>query len=341
MPSNNTVWVTADWAQLETWLVAHFSGDQTLYAELESSLHGGHKIHALNAALIYGIDPADAKTHMVDFQGQKVSAYDGGKRCGHAFNYGMGANHMSQTYWLTKAFANEIIGKLSDKYRGVVAWRERMADEVFGQARFKCPGCGHVERARMGCPACGTPRNPLTLTWDGWETQPTREMRTPFGRRRLYPGKRKESMNALAAQKPQSTGISMWYRSLQRLKGYEMRQGERHVWPTPNVPYRVVIGTYDSFDVVSYKEHALEIAAWLLWTMEQPWRQLDGKRFPAEAAIGGNLEDYNSDENPKGLRECGMWAPLAAEWSVDRIAGAGRLPTSTQDWSGGTYGGVK
>jgi hypothetical protein len=291
----DTVFAYADWSQLETWLTAHFSGDPTLTAELEAQLAGGPKVHALNAALIYGIDPADAKRVMVDLQGRRVQAYDGGKRCGHAYNYGMDAPKMARTYWLPAAFAREVLGKLREKYAGVERWRRESEREVFGVAEYVCGRCGLTADGAGSCSRCSTAKAPAVLRWKGWKVRPSRDLRTPFGRRRLYPGKQKESANAVAAQRPQSTGISMWYRTLQRVRGYQMVNGERLTWPVPPVPHRVVWGTYDSFAVACHREDAELVLQWLLWTMEQAWPQLGGKRFPAEGLVGHNLDEFNED----------------------------------------------
>lgn len=293
------VFVYADFAQLETWLTAAFSGDPIMQGELEDSLAGGYKIHAKNAALLYGIDPGDAKTHMVNFKGRTVAAYDPGKRLGHAFNYRMGISHMSKTFWLTKRFATEAYGKLAEKYCVTVKWGEDLVNEVFGLARYVCPGCGAQRIGVGGACITGHPY-PIQFRYDGWEVVPTRELRTPFGRRRLYPGRRRDGANAVVAQKPQSTGASVWFNTLHRLNGFEVNGGVASEWPMPDCPVRVVTGTYDSFLLECALDKAPVVLDWLLWTMEQPWPQLDGRRFPAEGAIGYNWGEQ-SDKNPRGL----------------------------------------
>lgn len=80
----------------------------------------------------------------------------------------------------------------------------------------------------------------------------------------------------------------MWFRTLHRLNGFEVVDGVRSPWPRPPFPYRVATGTYDSFLLEAPSDHAPDVLSWLLWTMEQPWPQLQGRRFPAEGAIGWN-----------------------------------------------------
>lgn len=333
------VFVAADWSQLETWLTAYFSGDKTMQAELDAQLKGGHKIHALNAGLIYGVDPADAKTYKVNLKGQMRPAYDAGKRFGHAFNYGMDARKMSETFWITKEFARDILERLRDKYFGVVRWRERLADEVYGIYRFVCPtGCGYTAHSRGRCPDCSTSRVIMQLVYDGVVEPPARLLRTPFGRRRLYLGRRREGMNALASQLPQSCGISIWYRTFLRLHGYDPYETRKRAlgWPilpgtatwSPRMhtygrlyaPYATFIatGTYDSFLIETRWCDAVDAGRLLLWTMEQPWPELAGRRFPVEIEIGANWMK-RTDLNPRGL-DRPAWAPAPFEARCPRRA---------------------
>lgn len=315
-------YVYADWSQLETWLTAHFSGDKTMQEELNGQLTGGHKIHALNAALIYGIDPADAKTVQIDLGGQRKPAYDGGKRLCHAFNYGMRADKLAKTFWLERKRAGEILEILSDKYKGVVEWRQTLADEVFGLSEYACPnGCGFSQIRETGrCPNCSTKKWPMQLRWIGTIQSATRILYTPFGRRRLYLGRRGEGANAVASQLPQSSGASLWYRTLLRLNGWDMYAEAR--WPKPDssgpvwsprraaygslytpVETFVATGTYDSYLTETNTNEAEEVLEWHLNTMEQRWPELGSKRFPAEGGIGYNWGKYDEDKNSRGITE--------------------------------------
>lgn len=320
-PKPKRCFISTDWSQLETWLTAHYSGDKVMQGELDAQLSGGHKIHALNAALIYGIDPADARTVQVDLSGQRKSAYDGGKRLCHAFNYGMREDKLAKTFWLERKRAGEILEILSDKYRGVVEWRLKLTDEVFGLNEYACPtGCGFTTVRDPGvCPNCSTMKWPMRLVWSKQIQPASRMLYTPFGRRRLYLGRRGEGANAVASQLPQSSGASLWYRTLLRLTGWDMY--DQVSWPKPEssggiwsprhsvydmlyvpVDTFVATGTYDSYLLETNTHEVDDVLEWMLHTMEQRWSELGSKRFPAEGGVGFNWGKH-SEKNPGGIIE--------------------------------------
>src|SRR5512139_1804649 len=227
----SSVFVQVDWRNLEGRLTAYFSGDPALTEALENELRGGPKVHAINAGVIYGIDPGDADTHMVSLQGQPRPAYDAGKRLTHAWNYGMAPRKMAQQFWITMAEAERIDALLTAQYAGVADWRKRLAETVFGVPEFACVACAATGNAySQGCPVCRAPYPPRFVRWLQY---PEKRLQTPFGRRRLYLGRRGEGANALTSQLPQSCGASMWYRTLQRLHGFDVSRGEVYPWPTP------------------------------------------------------------------------------------------------------------
>lgn len=303
------MFVAADWAAIESWLTAFFSKDERLFAVLTSSLNGGPKIHAVNAGLIYGIDPSDAKRHDIVLQGQTRKAYDGGKRLTHAWSYGMKPKTLAETFWIGRAEAQRIDTVLSGAYVGVAQYRRDLGESIWGVTTWDCPTHGIV--LRQAC--C------KTALYAGWDTPAAQVLYTPFGRRRFYLGRREEGLNAACAQRPQSVGADLWYETLCRLHG----DGG---WPLPECieysdPYalcskglvRVVTGTYDSFVVQTPRRHANEIKRWLLWTMEQPWQELGGWRFPAEIAIGRNWGKWDAINNPDGLKD-EPYQPFSAVW---------------------------
>lgn len=328
--------VAADWSAMESWLTAFHSGDATLLAELQAQLAGGPKVHSLNAALIYGIDPADAKTHLVNLKGRMRPAYEAGKRVSHMWNYGAGARQGARTFWLAEAFMAEAFGKLAAKYAGVVAWRRELANRVFGEPRFVCPRCSFVAPDDGNCADCTRAVGvPIPLRFGGYAVLPARVEKTRFGRRRLYEGRRANGANALTAQHPQSCGASMWNITFVRLHGWDPVADVP--WPSPEGILRydpaapwgemfrpsevfVATGTYDSFYLESPRERWEEIARWLLWTMEQPWPELDGWRFPAELSMGSNLGKKGED-NPDGLDEI----KLGAAFTVAPVADGRRV----------------
>lgn len=299
------VFVAADWMNLEGRLTAHFSGDEALTAALAGELTGGPKVHSINAGLIYDIPPESAKIHMVNLKGQLRQAYDAGKRLTHAWNYGATWRKLCQTFWVEAPFAKALDAKLQEKYPGVVDWRLAVVDQVFGVALYKCLRCKYEQKRDPGsCPRCSRPKRPVKLAFSKYVDSPERELRTPFGRRRLYPGRRKDSANAVISQLPQSCGASMWYRTLMRLHGYDPYT--RSTWPVPTAALSVVegfkyselrrtdhridvvTGTYDSFVIECEMRDSLQVISWLMWTMEQPWYELGGLRIPAEGAVGMN-----------------------------------------------------
>lgn len=327
------VLVGSDWVAMESYLSAYHSGDATLLAELQEQAAGGLKLHARNAALIYGIDPADAKHHLVNLKGRMRPAYDAGKRLSHAWNYGMGNRQGARTFWVSESFMAGVNEKLSAKYVDVVRWRKSLADRVFGQAIFRCQRCGFVADDDCDCPECSRGVGvPIPLRFAGYATPPSRVERTAFGRHRLYEGRRRNGQNALASQHPQSCGASMWNVTFTRLHGWDPIDDVP--WPSPDgilrydpaapwsemfvpAPIFVATGTYDSFYLESPRDRADEVRAWLLWTMEQPWSMLDNWRFPAESMIGGNLGKH-SEDNQDGLCEIAGEQPFTmarrGEW---------------------------
>jgi hypothetical protein len=317
---SNRCFVAADFSNMEGRLTAFYSKDPVLQQELDDELKGGFKVHAKTAALLYGIDPAEAKTHMVNLQGNFVPAYDAGKRLSHAFNYGMGYRQMNKQFWCGEEFAKEAIGKLSAKYEKVVAWRKELADDVFGVLLYGCPRCGYQqEHDNTDCPQCALePLNyPIPMRYVGLARPAKRGHHTAFGRRRFYLGRRKEGMNALAAQDPQSSGASIWNITFARLHGHDSITNTP--WPhpqgilvyDPRLPVShlfkpseifVASGHYDSFYLESQLGRRDEVLSWLIWTMEQPWNELGGLRLPAEGSWGFNMGKHSST-NPNGLQE--------------------------------------
>jgi len=332
--SDRRLFVAADWSAVESWLTAYHSGDATLLGELQAQLAGGPKVHSLNAALIYGIDPADAKTHMVNLKGRMVAAYNAGKRVSHMWNYGAGARQGARTFWLSEKFMAEAFGKLAAKYVDVVRWRKTLADRVFGEPVFRCARCQAIAADDGDCADCTRSVGvPIPLRFAGYSKLPSREERTVFGRRRLYEGRRMNGANALTSQHPQSCGASMWNITFARLHGYDPVADAP--WPSPEGILRydpteswgamfraaetfVATGTYDSFYLECPESRGDEIMRWLRWTMEVLWPELSGWRFPAETMCGGNLGKWDALVNPQGLKEINgdkpfTMAPLA-DW---------------------------
>ncbi len=291
--------VQVDWINLEGRLTAYFSGDENLTRMLEDELRGGHKVHAITAGLLYDIDPADAKTHLVNLQGHMVPAYDGGKRFRHMFHYGGRAKKMSQTFWIALKEAEEKYEIIADMHPGVVAWWKDIGDDIFGIHIYECPRCQRCGDLGGDCPACRLEGLVMPMRWAGWAQEPERVAYTPFGRRRIYQGRRSQSMNPAIAQKPQSSGASMWYRVLGHLRNWSGTYGdllkERSL---------ILTGTYDSFLSQTGQGKTVEdVVEWIARPMEQPWTDLGGLRFPVDVMVGSNWRKYDAKRNPRGLRD--------------------------------------
>lgn len=291
----SNVFIQGDWSQMETWLTAHFSGDQVMRGELEHQLTGGPKIHALNAALLYGdtlgVTIDNCRDIKVPLAGMMRPAYDGGKRIGHLWNYGGEEKMISDTFWVSMDEAHKFCLKLRDKYFVTADWRAGLADQVFGVGIYICHRCGYSRTRESGrCPDCPT-KLAINLRWREWLVKPQKRLATPFGRHRLYEGRRADGANAVAAQLPQSCGASIMYRTWDRL---------RKTAPTPMIIRNT---TYDSFLLEVALEYARLATDWLARTMEQPWPQLGGLRLPVELAMGNNWNEHHEKTNPEGLKE--------------------------------------
>ena len=274
--------------------------------------------------MLYGIDHSQAKTHMVKIKGRDKPAYDGGKRVSHLWNYGGKGRMIAKTLWLPLRFALEAEEKLAAKYVKTAAWRKDLSDEVFGLGAYACGRCGYMREGDAGsCPSCSTTKFKIQLQWTAWARDPARMMYTVFGRRRMYPGRRGESMNSLASQKPQSCGASIWWRTLMRLHGIDVVDDRLVHWPRParwfvpelpptgccvdptgyvTAKEGITTGTYDSYLAECPLEQLCEVADWLTWTMEQPWPQLGGMSIPCEMKWGYNYGDQHNG-NDLGLRD--------------------------------------
>lgn len=312
--------------------MAYFSGDTNLQSMLDGELAGGHKVHAITAGMLYDIDPGDAKTHKIVLQGNEVVAYVGGKRLRHAWSYGLKAKEMAKQFWISESKAQAFNDILCDAHPDVVTWWKELGDEVFGVHRFVCPRCDGHQTTGGDCGHCRgrTGRYFPQVKWDGWEREATRILYTPFGRRRIYLGRRQQSMNAVIAQKPQSCGASMWYRTLGKLHqpggspgynalnlvftgSYEELTGQ-YLGAT-----MVVTGTYDSFLVQCPSHRQDDVLQWLTYTMELPWSQLGGLRIPVDVKAGYNWRE--TDGNESSSKSYGLTSVGYKPFSSTGIAG--------------------
>ena len=319
MAKPDRCFVSADYRDMEGRLLAHYTGDPVLQAELDGELRGEPKRHARNAAMLYaaqGVTVDAAKSHLIMLKGTMKPAYDGGKRLGHAWGYGMGPAHMAKTFWVTMEFARAADAMMSEKYAVTVAHRKQRADQVFGVALYECQRCNTQSEEYGPCGPCSKgQRTPIPRKYIGMKQYGERLLRTPFGRIRHFPGRKASGANAVAAQEPQGGGASIWNRTLLKLLDpLTPGPAERVLWD-PTLPVSTLYepahifaatGTYDSYLVECPTSDAERVLEWLISIMEQPWRQLNGLRLPAEGSIGYNWGKYDPkhpEVNPNGLVE--------------------------------------
>lgn len=263
VPPTGHVLVEADWSNVEGRLTAHFSRDRKYQDALDGELKGGHKVHALNAGIIYGIDPADAKTVQVTLSGLERSAYDGGKRLTHAWSYGMQPPHMAKSFNISTKEAVRIDVALSMAYPQLVVWRRKLVDDVLG-----------VWENRDGRNIC---------TQSG-----RRFLSNPFGWQFHFLGVGAAQANEVIAFLPQSTGAGMWTRCAPMLE---------RVFPIFTGTYD------SFYLVVHNTVLQISKAKTLLRTvMERVWPEIGDRSFPIEISIGKNMGAYHEDTNLYGLK---------------------------------------
>ena len=260
------IFIATDWRNLEGRLTAYFSEDPVLQSELDAELQGGPKVHSLNASLITGCDPFDAKNIPYILQGVPKTAYDAGKRLTHAWNYGMKTIEMARQFWISKDEATRISSLLASKYKVVVQWRKNLSEHVVGREIYQCMSCGSRSDTYTGC--CNQNMRRI-----GFAKEPARILYTPFRRRRLYLGRKREAENPLYSQLPQSTGASMFYRTMERLQDILCPAATFDEARTRGKIY-LATGTYDSFLIAMPKDSADACIPRIKLAMEAPWPQL-------------------------------------------------------------------
>lgn len=262
---DNHVLVAADWRNVEGRLTALFCKDPAYQRVLDDELKGGPKVHSVNAGIIYGIDPADAKGYKIQLSGQERTAYDGGKRLTHAWSYGMKPPHMARTFNISDEEARRIDYRLTEAYPVLVRWRQQLVDDVLGLWEV-VPGSRGQRCIQEG----------------------RRFLANPFGWQMYFLGINADQANEVIAFLPQSTGAGMFTRCAPQLE-------ER---------YPIFTGTYDSFVLVvpADPKEVREARHFIVEVMEQEWPELQHKTFPTEVQVGYNWGEAD-DSNPRGLKE--------------------------------------
>jgi uracil-DNA glycosylase family 4 len=265
VPPDGHCFVESDWRNVEGRLTALFCKDPLYNKVLAEELTGGPKVHAVNAGIIYNIDPRDAEKTYVEIGGVMKPAYDGGKRLTHAWSYGMGPPHMSSTFNIKLSEAVRIDTRLREAYPILVGWREQLVDDTLGVWE-SVPG----ERTKI-CVKAGR-----------------RLLANPFGWQMHFMGREARQANEVIAFLPQSSGAGMWTR----------------VAPVLEARYPLFTGTYDSFVMIvpDTSKDIHEAAAFIKTSMERTWPQLANRSFPCEVSYGWNWGKYHPQHNPRGLR---------------------------------------
>jgi len=88
------VLVEWDWRQIELWAMAWEARDEELLDELMS----GADVHAINAGIIFEVDPDETKTKHVMFEGQLRPMRTAAKRETHGLGYGLGDKKNGQMF---------------------------------------------------------------------------------------------------------------------------------------------------------------------------------------------------------------------------------------------------
>lgn len=278
--------VAADWVNQEGRLCAYFSQDANYLRQFAEEEKGGPDVHCQGAAILYGIDPVDARKVMVKMAGTEMNARDGAKRGRHAYSYN--ENPVAMLMHQMGCELQEAV-RIKDAFDGaypqLAAHKERLVREVCGRYEVdlggKQPRARQVERGR------------------GW-------MANPFGWMLEFPGIGHVRIDLVTGEKvatptqanevlafpQQSTGASMWSRVQLAIQDI----GAWGEW----MP--IYCGSYDNDvlcvpDTTADRDLAIKV---LRDTMERGWAELDGTRYPISITQGYNLGPRSND-NVKGL----------------------------------------
>lgn len=144
LPAPGSVFLSADYSQIELCVLAHVSGDENL----QDAFRSGHDIHRYTASLIFGKDVMAVTDHE-----RRVA-----KTINFGIMYGMSAFRLANDLGISRKEASDFITKYFERYSGVKAFIERTESAahetmkvttLFGHER-ELPAINssnHVERA--------------------------------------------------------------------------------------------------------------------------------------------------------------------------------------------------
>lgn len=272
VPRPGYTFVGGDFSDLEGRLVALLSADKSLLEWYAAGIPPhGMRAHLAFPALVPRPDKKLAKKAIVYATGgYRLDAWFVAKRLGHGGHYGMGVEEAAAQMRMPPNVARPIYERIWKHHAGIRRWQQQVGDLVWGR----------------------TDTDPLT-GFTRYLSPAARMLRTAFGRRRFYFGRRKEGIKKALAQDPQSLGADIWYTTLGRIAQ------PRSSLLLPPWDGRVVTGTYDSFLCEILTEQAPEFAHWLATTAAQEiteLRALPGARsmrpcFPMEVRIGRSYKE--------------------------------------------------
>lgn len=280
IPPEGFVLVAADWKNQEGRVVAAVSGDKRYLQMFRDEDAGGVDVHSQTAALIYNIDPGDARKVKVKLKGSMHPARHGGKMARHGWTYSPTPVRMLMAnYQMAMEDAKRVDDVLSEAHPRVLAYKKELIETVLG--KWEVHGQSKARCVENGTRFIYNPWGWQLYMWGEGESK----IDPRSGLKVAFPVQAGEAMAFMA----QASGASMWTLCAPPLE-------ER---------YPIFSGTYDSFTLVvpDSRKDVMEAAEFMTSVMEQPWDELNGVRFPIEIAWGRNLGKYNSETNPFGLRD--------------------------------------
>lgn len=285
IPPPHHVFVSCDYSNQEGRLAAIISRDANYLRMFEEEDATGVKVHAKTAALIYDIDPQDAKRVKVTYQGGETTAYDGGKRARHAMTYSyMPVGMLINNYGMTLKEAERVYGVFHTLHPQLLEFKRQLVRDVLGEWR------PDASRGKWRA-ACIAPGRRYQVTPFGWQVYwygMGKVMNDPLtGKKVAVPI---EANEVLAFGLGQAPGASVWPRVAKQLS---------------DRGWHVATGQYDSVMVIcpATVDDVRRAVSDMREVMGQPWPQLGGRGLPVEVKVGRNWGDWDADANPEGLKE--------------------------------------
>ena len=259
--SEKTRLVGVDWSQIEARVMAHLAEEEAMV----KAFRAGVDVHSLNAAAIFNIDPGDASTHMVRFEGSMVSARHAAKRATHGWDYGMGDSKTAAMYGLDFEEARRCRLAYFEAWPGLVRYHEKLIALV----------------NRLGYL-----RNPFGRKLRFWNFD-----RNDIGERMI------RDREEVLAYVPASTVGDMCKAVLPAIEEATIEHGGELLTTT----HDSFLSDVPVENVDSYQEAARKILEqpWV------NLGEFLGESFtcPAKFSVGKNWADFHPTRNPEGLRE--------------------------------------